>query len=156
MKQNNFLKELFHFKQTDDSIIRVIGAGLNIAIPMSIGLISGNMKFGTLGALGTFAFLSFTPLPLPKLAKRILKAGLGIMGGFYLGLLSTLVPWTIPNTKSWSIFCHHGYFNGNWNEIAVFGNVTGSRICWNRCFNVHPHGLLNGIYKRSLFSSPSE
>lgn len=96
MKQNNFLKELFHFKQTDDSIIRVIGAGLNIAIPMSIGSISGNMKFGTLGALGTFAFLSFTPLPLPKLAKRILKAGLGIMGGFYLGLLSTLVPWTIP------------------------------------------------------------
>lgn len=96
MNVGRFVKDLIHIKQTNDSLTRVIGAGLSVALPMLIGLWSGNMKFGTLGALGAFAFLSYTPLHIPKLAKRILKAGLGIMAGFYLGLLSTLIPWTIP------------------------------------------------------------
>ena len=42
----------------------------------------GNMRIGTFGALGAFAFLSFQPFTPTKLAKRILKAGLAIMAGF--------------------------------------------------------------------------
>ena len=96
MRKTNFMKDLIHIKQTDDTITRVISAGLNISIPLLIGYFSGNMQLGTLGALGTFSFLSFTPLPLDKLVKRIIKIGLSIMVGFYLGLLSTLIPWLIP------------------------------------------------------------
>lgn len=96
MKQKNFIKDLTHIKQTDDTITRVIGAGLSTSVPLFIGYFTGNMQIGTLGALGAFSFLSFAPLPLGKLIKRILKMGLSIMGGFYLGLLSTLIPWLIP------------------------------------------------------------
>lgn len=96
MERMDVIRELLHIRETDDTVTRVFGAGLSTAIPLFLGYVTGEMRIGTLGALGAFAFLSFTPLPSTQLAKRILKMGLGIMGGFYLGLLSTLVPWLIP------------------------------------------------------------
>lgn len=96
MERMSAIRELVHIRETDDTLTRVFGAGLSTAVPLFLGYFTGNMRLGTLGALGAFAFLSFTPLPLPLLVKRILKVGLGIMAGFYVGLLSTLVPWLIP------------------------------------------------------------
>ena len=94
------IKEMLHIRQTDDTLTRVIGSGLSTAVPLIIGLMAGNMRIGTFGALGAFAFLSFQPFTPTKLAKRILKAGLAIMAGFLAGSLSTLVPWMIPITIS--------------------------------------------------------
>ena len=33
MKQKNFIKDLTHIKQTEDTITRVIGAGLSTSVP---------------------------------------------------------------------------------------------------------------------------
>ena len=91
---------MLHIRQTDDTLTRVIGSGLSTAVPLIIGLMAGNMRIGTFGALGAFAFLSFQPFTPTKLATRILKAGLAIMAGFLAGALSTFVPWMIPITIS--------------------------------------------------------
>lgn len=91
---------MLHIRQTDDTLTRVIGSGLSTAVPLLIGLLAGNMRIGTFGALGAFAFLSFQPFTPTKLAKRILKSGLAIMVGFLAGALSTFVPWMIPITIS--------------------------------------------------------
>lgn len=96
MDRRSAIREMVHIRETNDTLTRVIGAGMSTAVPLLLGYFTGNMGMGTLGALGAFAFLSFTPLPIDRLAKRILKVGLGIMSGFYIGLLSTLVPWLIP------------------------------------------------------------
>ena len=96
MNSKQVIHEMVHIRKTDDIITRVIGAGMSTAIPLLIGYFTKKMQIGTLGVLGAFAFLSFTPLPIDRLAKRILKVGLGIMGRFYIGLLATLVPWLIP------------------------------------------------------------
>ena len=42
MNVGRFVKDLIHIKQTNDSLTRVIGAGLSVALPMLIGLWSGN------------------------------------------------------------------------------------------------------------------
>jgi len=91
---------MLHIRQTDDTLTRVIGSGLSTAVPLFIGLLAGNMRIGTFGALGAFAFLSFQPFSPGKLAVRILKVGLAIMAGFLAGALSTYVPWMIPITIS--------------------------------------------------------
>lgn len=96
MERTKVFRDMMHIRQTDDTLTRVFGAGFSTAIPLLLGYFTGNMKIGTLGALGAFAFLSFTPLPLDKLAQRISKVGIGIMAGFYIGLLATLIPWLIP------------------------------------------------------------
>ncbi len=43
MKQRKIIKDLIHIKQTDDTITRVIGAGLSTSVPLFIGYFTGNM-----------------------------------------------------------------------------------------------------------------
>ncbi|AEB30403.1 putative integral inner membrane protein [Carnobacterium sp. 17-4] len=76
--------------------MRVLGAGMSVAIPLLIGYVVGNMKIGTFGSFGAFAFISYQPLPLKKLGLRIAKAGAAILVALYVGMIATLLPWTIP------------------------------------------------------------
>lgn len=87
---------MLHIRETDDTLTRVIGAGLSTAVPLIIGLLIGNMRVATFGSLGAFAFLSFQPFSTPKLARRIFIVGLTIMAGLFIGGLSSMLPWTSP------------------------------------------------------------
>ena len=88
--------ELWKMKKTNDPILRVIGAGFSMGIPLFLGLYLGNMQIGTFGCFGAFAFLSYQPLPLKKLIQRIVTVGVAILTAFFFGMLATLIPWTIP------------------------------------------------------------
>ncbi len=87
---------MLHIRETDDTLTRVIGAGLSTAVPLIIGLLIGNMRVATFGSLGAFAFLSFQPFSTPKLARRISIVGISIMAGLFIGGVSSLQPWTSP------------------------------------------------------------
>lgn len=94
------VKDLLLIKETDDSLLRVFGAGITTGLMLFIGYFSGNMQIGTFGALGAFAFLYYLPIPTKFLMRRISKVGICIILGFFLGAVSTFVPWTIPITIS--------------------------------------------------------
>lgn len=93
-------KDLLKIKETEDSILRVLGAGATTGIMLLLGYVSGNMQIGTFGALGAFAFLYYLPIPNKQLIKRIFRVGLCMTTGFFLGAISTFVPWVIPITIS--------------------------------------------------------
>lgn len=67
-----------------------------MAIPLLIGYLLGDMRIGTFGSFGAFAFISYQPLPLKKIVMRVAKAGAAILGALYVGMIATLLPWTIP------------------------------------------------------------
>ena len=91
-----FFKQIFNVRETNDSLIRVIGAALCTAIPMIIGYFSGNMSIGTFGAIGAFVFLSYENIPLAKLMQKYIFIALAMLAGCFLGMMATFVPWTIP------------------------------------------------------------
>lgn len=97
---NIAFKELLKIKETEDSILRVLGAGATTGIMLLLGYLSGNMQIGTFGALGAFAFLYYLPIPNKQLVKRIFRVGLCMITGFFLGAVSTFIPWMIPITIS--------------------------------------------------------
>lgn len=94
------VKDLLLIKKTDDSLLRVFGAGITTGLMLFIGYFSGNMQIGTFGALGAFAFLYYTPIPTKYLVPRIFKVGICMILGFFAGAVSTFVPWMIPITIS--------------------------------------------------------
>lgn len=97
---NIAFKELLKIKETEDSLLRVFGAGSTTGIMLLMGYLSGNMQIGTFGALGAFAFLYYLPIPNKELIHRIFRVGLCMIMGFFFGALSTFVPWMIPITIS--------------------------------------------------------
>ncbi|MBM6615982.1 FUSC family protein [Desemzia sp. RIT804] len=99
-KVKKTIKSLLVIKKTDDSLLRVFGAGMTTGIMLLIGYLSGNMQVGTFGALGAFAFLYYLPIPTKHLMKRIFRVGLFMIFGFFAGAVSTFVPWMIPITIS--------------------------------------------------------
>lgn len=85
-------------RQAQASPLRLIGAGLSLAIPLLTGFFLHNMMIGTFGALGSFVFLYYQPMPLMQVLKRLTITGCFFLLSFSLGILSTFVPWTIPFT----------------------------------------------------------
>lgn len=99
-KIEKIVKDLLLIKETDDSLLRVFGAGITTGVMLFIGYFSGNMQVGTFWALGAFAFLYYLPIPTKFLIQRVARVGICIILGFFLGAVSTFVPWMIPVTIS--------------------------------------------------------
>lgn len=98
LQKKLFLKELTIIRQAQASPLRLIGAGLSLAIPLLTGFYLHNMMIGTFGALGSFVFLYYQPMPLTQVLKRLAITGCFFLVSFSLGILSTFVPWSIPFT----------------------------------------------------------
>lgn len=96
MNHSSFFKELLVINKPKDGPLRLIGAGICMAIPLFIGYFSNNLLIGSFGSLGIFTFLYYQPLPLPQLLSRLSIVGLSLLLGNVIGMLSTHVFWTIP------------------------------------------------------------
>ncbi|WP_192986025.1 FUSC family protein [Carnobacterium mobile] len=97
-KKKKFFQEITTIKKTEDSLLRVFGAGTTTGIILMTGFLLNNMQIGTFGALGGFAFLYYQPIPTKFLMRRILGVGVCLVLSFLAGALSTFIPWMIPIT----------------------------------------------------------
>jgi hypothetical protein len=105
MKFSVFIKELCTINKSQDNPVRLIGAGICMAIPLIIGYLLNNLTIGSFGSLGIFTLLYYQPLPLPQLLRRLSIVGCSLLLGTVAGMFSSHILWLIPFTISSLAFC---------------------------------------------------
>ncbi|MEI5994676.1 FUSC family protein [Candidatus Enterococcus mansonii] len=96
MNHSSFFKELIVFNKPKKAPLRLIGAGICMAVPLFIGYFSNNLLIGSFGSLGIFTFLYYQTLPLKELLIHLSAVGAFLFCGNLIGVLSTHIPWMIP------------------------------------------------------------
>jgi fusaric acid resistance family protein len=91
------VKKLFlEMNKVEGSILRPIGAGIVIIIPVMLSLLTNNIAFAQYGVIGSFAYLSYQHISLSYNTKAIFFHGVSLTISFALGVFVNHNIWLLP------------------------------------------------------------
>ena len=79
-----------------DNIVRPLGAGLAMTIPIILSLLLKDMQIATLGVMGAFSYLHFQYHSIAYNIKAIFLHGGLLVISLFFGMVSSIHPWSIP------------------------------------------------------------
>lgn len=97
-QEQELLHSIVHYNRPKDSKMRLISAGICILVINITGYMLGNYSINSLGTLGVFTFLHYSPNEKNRIMKRLIFVGMCIILSHALGMISTLSIWLPPLT----------------------------------------------------------
>lgn len=79
-----------------NNILRPLGSGLAMAVPLLIGILTKDLQISSVGAMGAFSYLAFQHRSLTYNMKAISIHGLALLIAFMLGAGTAMIPWSAP------------------------------------------------------------
>lgn len=89
-------KALITFQRPTFHPLYLISAGASTFTVLIIGYVLHNLAFGSFASLGVFTLVYYRPLPYRQFLKQMSLIGLFLLLANLSGMLSTLLPWTMP------------------------------------------------------------
>ncbi|QBO35862.1 hypothetical protein EQG49_04975 [Periweissella cryptocerci] len=93
---NTIRAQFIRSEHNPDPVLRPIGAGLAMLIPLLVGLLTHDMRLAAYGVLGSFSYLAFQHKTLTYNVRAIFLHGVVLLFAYGLGMISSMMPWTIP------------------------------------------------------------
>ncbi|MHC5216546.1 FUSC family protein [Enterococcus sp. LJL128] len=90
-----------------NNILRPLGSGLAMAVPLVIGILTKDLRISSVGTMGAFSYLAFQHRSFAYNMKAISIHGLALLAAFILGAGTAMFPWSAPfiiSTLSFAAF----------------------------------------------------
>lgn len=79
-----------------NKLLRPLGSGLAMAVPLLIGILTHDLQISSVGTMGAFSYLAFQHRSFTYNMKAILIHGFSLLAAFILGAGTAMFPWSLP------------------------------------------------------------